>query len=82
MIKQNITIGLFQSGELDSNKPFKASKTLSEEEFLNIFNVEKIKPLLKYKQTKFGSTWIADMPFFPKRIYLKYGEQVGWKDGY
>ncbi len=72
----------FWYGEIDSNEPFKSPKEISIEELPNEFNLEKIKPLLKYKLETFGLTMISDMPFFSKRVYQKYGERIGWNDKY
>lgn len=72
----------FFFGEQDSNTPLRTSKSLSEEEFLNMFDLDKIQNLLKYRRAKFGTQWIVDMPFFSKEIYLKYGKEIGWKDEY
>lgn len=72
----------FEVGEKDTNIPLKNSHLLAEEEIFELFTLEEIKPLLKYKSIRYGSSWINDYPFFSKRFYLKYGNKIGWHDGY
>lgn len=72
----------FWYGEVDSNERLKSPKELSVKNLLDEFNMEKIKPLLKYKTKKFGTTIINEMPFFTKAVYLQYGERIEWNDKY
>ena len=72
----------FVFGEIDSNKPLVNPKKLSVKQFTEVFDIQKVKPLLKYKATTFGSHIIEDMPFFQRRVYQKFGERIGWNDEY
>lgn len=73
---------VFSFGDIDSNEPLKSPKEISIKNFKKIFDLEKAKPLLKYKMTKYGSNIVTDMPFFTKEVYLKFGERIGWNDTY
>ena len=72
----------FVFGEIDSNEPLIDPHNISIPDFPNIFDMEKVKPLLKYRMTKYGSHLIYDMPFFKKAVYMKYGERIGWNEQY
>lgn len=72
----------FWYGEIDSNEPLKSPKQISIKELPHEFDMEKVKPLLKYKTRIYGTTMINDMPFFSKRVYEKYGERIAWNDKY
>lgn len=72
----------FLFGEVDTNKPLVTSKQITEEMFLEHFNKEAYKNLLKYKYAKIGHTRIIDIPFFTRDIYFKYGERMSWDEQY
>ena len=72
----------FSFGGIDTNKPIIPSKRITEDIFLEHFNKEAYKNLLKYKYAKIGNARINDMPFFKKEIYLKYGERMSWNEEY
>ena len=66
---------IFFYGDLDSNAPLKSSHDIKSDEIKILFDLNKIKPLLKYKMSRIGSQYIYDTPYFSKNIYLKYGER-------
>ena len=70
----------FWYGEVNSNKPLKSAKDIRVEDFKNELDLEKLKPLLKYKKKKFGTVTIYDTPFFNREVYDRYGEVIGWNE--
>ena len=72
----------FQFGELDSNEPFTSPKKISLADFPQTFDLDKVKPLLKYRAIDYGTHQMWDIPFFIKDIYRKYGEKIDWNQTY
>lgn len=72
----------FSFGDRNSNMALRPSKTITEDELLEMFNLDDIQVLLQYRRAKFGTQWIVEMPFFSKEIYLKYGKEIKWEDEY
>lgn len=65
----------FAVGFLNSYDSFVSSTELTTKQFEKIFNIEEIKPLLKYRKLRFGNKTMYDCRFFNQLVYERYGEQ-------